>query len=97
MVQVACSASAASSAASSYVFYSAITQIFVSNAFIDLIFALSEAHHVDNEAFSEGRDLITHGVAAVKASVLQGSYISARIVLGALCHTLQVRYKSRLE
>ncbi len=92
-VQEACSASAASS----HIFYSAITQTFVSNAVVDQLFALSEAHHVDNEAFSEGRDLITQGVAAVKAGVLQGSYISARIALGALCHTLQVRYKLRLE
>ncbi|XP_058625706.1 von Willebrand factor A domain-containing protein 7-like isoform X1 [Onychostoma macrolepis] len=92
-VQEACSASAASSsAASSHVFYLVITQIFLSNAVIDQLFALSEAHHVDNEAFSEGRHLITQGVAAVKASVLQGSYFSARNTLGALCHTLQDFY-----
>ncbi|KAF4115314.1 hypothetical protein G5714_002803 [Onychostoma macrolepis] len=85
-VQEACSASAASS----HVFYLAITQIFLSNAV--QLFALSEAHHIHNEAFSEGRDLITQGVAAVKASVLKGSYIPARNTLGALCHTLQDFY-----
>ncbi len=70
--------------------------MYLSNAAVDLVFALSEAHHIDNEAFSEGRDLITQGVAAVKASVQQESYISAQITLGALCHTLQVRYEWRL-
>ncbi|XP_073699381.1 von Willebrand factor A domain-containing protein 7-like [Garra rufa] len=92
-VQEACSASASSlSAVSSHFFYSVITQIFLSNAVVDQRFAMSKAHHVDNEAFSEGRDLITQGVAAVKASVRQGSYISARGTLGALCHTLQDFY-----
>ncbi|XP_016319896.1 von Willebrand factor A domain-containing protein 7-like [Sinocyclocheilus anshuiensis] len=92
-VQEACSASTTSlSAVSSHGFYSAITQMFLSNAVVDQLFALSEAHHIDNEAFSEGRDLITQGVAAVKASVQQESYISARNTLGALCHTLQDFY-----
>ncbi|XP_073698506.1 von Willebrand factor A domain-containing protein 7-like [Garra rufa] len=92
-VQKACSTSSASSSAlSSLSFYSAITETYLSNAAVDVAFALSEAHHVDNEAFREGRDLITKGVAAVKASVQQGSYISARITLGALCHTLQDFY-----
>ncbi len=70
--------------------------MFLSNAAVDLVFALSEAHHIDNEAFSEGRDLITRGMAAVKASVQQESYVSARITLGALCHSLQVCYDWRL-
>lgn len=52
---------------------------------------LSAKHHIDNEAFGEGRDLITQGVATVKASMQRGSYISARVTLGALCHTLQVQ------
>lgn len=71
--------------------------MYLSNAAIDVAFALSEARHIDNEAFVEGRDLITSGVAAVKASVKQGSFISARITLGALCHTLQVRYEWRSQ
>ncbi|XP_050958275.1 von Willebrand factor A domain-containing protein 7-like, partial [Labeo rohita] len=90
-VQKACSTSS-SSALASLGFYSAISETYLSNAAVDLVFVLSEAHHVDNEAFSEGRDLITQGLAAVKASVQQGSYISARITLGALCHTLQDFY-----
>ncbi|XP_067260199.1 von Willebrand factor A domain-containing protein 7-like [Chanodichthys erythropterus] len=92
-VQKACATSPGSSSAlSSQEFYSAITKIYQSNADIDAMFVLSAAHHVDNEAFVEGRDLITRGMAAVKASVQQESYISARITLGALCHTLQDFY-----
>ncbi|KAL1282099.1 hypothetical protein QQF64_000902 [Cirrhinus molitorella] len=90
-VQRACSASS-SSALGSLGFYSAITETYLSNAAIDAVFVLSKTHHIDNEAFSEGRDLIIRGVAAVKASMQQGSYISARITLGALCHTLQDFY-----
>ncbi|XP_043107163.1 von Willebrand factor A domain-containing protein 7-like isoform X2 [Puntigrus tetrazona] len=86
-VQKACLASS-----SSALFYLAITETYLSNAAVDVLFALSEARHIDNEAFSEGRDLITRGVAAVKASVQQGSYISARNTLGTLCHTLQDFY-----
>ncbi|XP_058638553.1 von Willebrand factor A domain-containing protein 7 [Onychostoma macrolepis] len=85
-VQKACSSS------SSALFYLAIKEMYLSNAAVDLFFALSEAHHIDNEAFSEGRDLIIQGLAAVKASVKQESYISAQITLGALCHTLQDFY-----
>ncbi|XP_073699344.1 von Willebrand factor A domain-containing protein 7-like [Garra rufa] len=92
-VQKACSTSSATSFdPTSFSFYSAIEDTFLSNAAVDIAFALSEAHHVDNEAFNKGRDLITQGVAAVKASVRQESYISARETLGALCHTLQDFY-----
>ncbi|XP_073699338.1 von Willebrand factor A domain-containing protein 7-like [Garra rufa] len=92
-VQKACSASSAlPSGLSSLGFCLAITEIYLSNAAVDVDFALSEAHHIDNEAFKEGRDLITQGVSAVKASVQQGSYIFARIKLGDLCHTLQDFY-----
>ncbi|KAL1282098.1 hypothetical protein QQF64_000901 [Cirrhinus molitorella] len=92
-VQKACSASSASSSAlSSLGFCLAMTEIYRSNAAVDLVFIMSAAHHIDNEAFSEGRDLITRGVAAVKASMQQGGYITARITLGALCHTLQDFY-----
>ncbi|XP_016323632.1 von Willebrand factor A domain-containing protein 7-like [Sinocyclocheilus anshuiensis] len=88
-VHKACSSS---SSLSTLGLISAITETYLSNAAVDQVFALSEAHHIDNEAFSEGRDLITRGVAAIKASVQQESYISARIALGALCHTLQDFY-----
>ncbi|CAM4483557.1 unnamed protein product [Leuciscus chuanchicus] len=92
-VQQACATSPdSSSAISSLGFYSAITEIYLSNGAIDVAFFLSAAHHFDNEAFGEGRDLITSGLAAVKASVRQGSYISGRITLGTVCHTLQDFY-----
>lgn len=90
-VQKACSRSPASSVLSTISFHSAIAEIYLSNAAIDLQFMLSARHHIDDEAFREGRDLITQGVAAVKAGIQRGSYISARVALGALCHTLQVQ------
>ncbi|KAK7166072.1 hypothetical protein R3I93_005988 [Phoxinus phoxinus] len=92
-VQQACATSPdSSSAISSLSFYSAIIEMYLSNAAIDAVFALSAARHIDNEAFGEGRDLITSGMATVKASVQKGSFISGRITLGAVCHTLQDFY-----
>ncbi|XP_056590951.1 von Willebrand factor A domain-containing protein 7 [Triplophysa dalaica] len=92
-VQKACSRSPASSSVLSATrFHLAIAETYFSNAAIDLQFMLSAKHHIDNEAFGEGRDLITQGVATVKAGVQRGSYISARVTLGALCHTLQDFY-----
>lgn len=91
-VQKACSRSPASSSVLSAVsFHLAIAEAYFSNAAIDLQFMLSARHHIDNESFREGRDLITQGVAAVKAGMQRGSYITARVALGALCHTLQVQ------
>ncbi|XP_056313191.1 von Willebrand factor A domain-containing protein 7 [Danio aesculapii] len=91
-VQKACSSSASSSILSSFSFSSAISMTYMSNAAIDGVFFWSAARHFDDESFSEGRDLITSAVSSVKASAKQGSYISARITLGALCHTLQDFY-----
>ncbi|KAG1925181.1 von Willebrand factor A domain-containing protein 7 [Pimephales promelas] len=92
-VQRACATSPdSSSVIASLGFYSVIADIYFSNAAIDVAFVLSDAHHVDNEAFVEGRNLITSGLAAVKASVKKESYISGRITLGAVCHTLQDFY-----
>nr|XP_055060957.1 von Willebrand factor A domain-containing protein 7-like [Misgurnus anguillicaudatus] len=87
-VRKACS----SSVLSELRFYGAILGIYLSNAAIDAVFVLSAKHHVDNEAFREGRSLITQGVASVKFSMQQGSYISARVTLGGVCHTLQDFY-----
>ncbi|XP_051561364.1 von Willebrand factor A domain-containing protein 7-like isoform X3 [Myxocyprinus asiaticus] len=89
-VQVACTKSFA--ALSSLSFKLSIAKIYLSNAAVDLVFLLSDAPHVDNEAFSEARDLIIQGVAAVKASMKQENYNSARVRLGALFHTLQDFY-----
>ncbi|XP_051757211.1 von Willebrand factor A domain-containing protein 7-like isoform X3 [Ctenopharyngodon idella] len=68
-----------------------ISQTSLSNAAVDRK-QFSTAHHFDNEDFKNGRDLITQGIAAVKVSVKQGRYFSARTSLGAVCHTLQDFY-----
>ncbi|XP_077102696.1 von Willebrand factor A domain-containing protein 7 [Siphateles boraxobius] len=69
----------------------AISQTSISNAAVDRK-QFSTAHHFDNEDFKNGRDLITKGIAAVKVSMKQGRYLSARSSLGAACHTLQDFY-----
>lgn len=35
--------------------------MYFSNAKVDVVFALSEEHHFDDETFQEGRDVITAG------------------------------------
>lgn len=35
--------------------------MYFSNAKVDVVFALSEVHHFDDETFQEGRDVITAG------------------------------------
>ncbi|XP_051982732.1 von Willebrand factor A domain-containing protein 7-like [Xyrauchen texanus] len=52
----------------------------------------SAPYHFDNEAFREGREIITQGLDAVKASMKAGSFSSARIRLGIVCHTVQDFY-----
>ncbi|XP_016099011.1 von Willebrand factor A domain-containing protein 7 [Sinocyclocheilus grahami] len=89
-VQKACSNSYSSSLKLS-TFNLAIIQTSLSNAAVDLK-VFSTAHHFDDEDFINGRDLITQGVAAVKVSIKNGNYLSARSILGAVCHTLQDFY-----
>ncbi|XP_016319877.1 von Willebrand factor A domain-containing protein 7-like [Sinocyclocheilus anshuiensis] len=69
----------------------ATIQTSLSNAAVDGN-QLSTVHHFDNEDFKNGRDLITQGIAAVKASIKKGNYLSARSSLGGVCHTLQDFY-----
>ncbi|XP_051561367.1 von Willebrand factor A domain-containing protein 7-like [Myxocyprinus asiaticus] len=89
-VRAACSNSYA--ALSTLSFTLAIAKIYLSNAAVDLVYLLTDPPHVDNEAFIEARDIITQGLAAVKASMKQENYNSARVRLGALFHTLQDFY-----
>ena len=88
-LQQACS-SGESSILSALAFQTAVTNTYLSNAAVDLFLALSAPHHFNDETFAEGRAVVAQGAAAVKAAVKQGSFISARISLGAACHTLQV-------
>ncbi|XP_073670668.1 von Willebrand factor A domain-containing protein 7-like [Paramisgurnus dabryanus] len=89
-VQKACSSSN-SALSKSINFKSAIVTIYLNNIAVDRkIF--SDPPHFDNEKFSEGRDIITKGVAKVKVNLKEGNYLSARKNLGAVTHTLQDFY-----
>nr|XP_020476228.1 von Willebrand factor A domain-containing protein 7-like [Monopterus albus] len=92
-VQKACSSpTTAAFLLSSVTYQSAIASIYFSNAMVDTVSTLKQEHHFDNETFKAGRDLITAGVAAVKASVKQEEYMAGRWILGRVCHTLQDFY-----
>ncbi|XP_038569813.1 von Willebrand factor A domain-containing protein 7 [Micropterus salmoides] len=92
-VQRACSStSTPTSLRPNVMFRSSIASMCFNNAQVDVIFALSEKHHFDDETFQGGRDLITAGVSAVKASVKLNNFVTARWTLGRVCHTLQDFY-----
>ncbi|KAG8014446.1 von Willebrand factor A domain-containing protein 7 [Nibea albiflora] len=92
-VQRACSSAGTStSLLSTVIFQTSIAKMYFSNAQVDLIFALSEEHHFDDETFQGGRDVITAGVSAVKASVKKENFVAGRWILGGVCHTLQDFY-----
>ncbi|XP_056265572.1 von Willebrand factor A domain-containing protein 7 [Pseudoliparis swirei] len=94
MVQKACSSTGDSSSSllSTVMFTISIANMYLSNAKVDVIFALSEEHHFDDETFQGGRDVITAGVSAVKASVKLENFVAGRWTLGSVCHTLQDFY-----
>ncbi|XP_024914257.1 LOW QUALITY PROTEIN: von Willebrand factor A domain-containing protein 7-like [Cynoglossus semilaevis] len=92
-VQRACSStSSSSSLISSFMFYTSITTIHLSNALVDGVLVMSGKHHFDDEMFKEGRNIISSGVAAVKTSVEKESFVTGRFILGQVCHTLQDFY-----
>ncbi|XP_049427227.1 von Willebrand factor A domain-containing protein 7 [Epinephelus fuscoguttatus] len=92
-VQRACSSTGTStSVLSSVMFRTSIANMYFSNAKVDVVFALSEEHHFDDETFQGGRDVITAGVAAVKASVKLENFVAGRWTLGRVLHTLQDFY-----
>ncbi|XP_041840152.1 von Willebrand factor A domain-containing protein 7-like isoform X2 [Melanotaenia boesemani] len=73
-------------------FQASIFSIIFSNAVVDLDFDQSAAHHFHNEAFQEGRDIITQFVAAVKNCTNEKNYVCGRQNLGQALHTLQDFY-----
>ncbi|XP_051758261.1 von Willebrand factor A domain-containing protein 7-like [Ctenopharyngodon idella] len=73
-------------------FRTALNQIYMQNGFVDRDFMGSAPHHFNNEAFTEGRNLIIQGTAAIKANVRTDNLQSARETLGRVCHTLQDFY-----
>ncbi|XP_073335897.1 von Willebrand factor A domain-containing protein 7 [Pagrus major] len=92
-VQRACSSTGTSSSLlSTVIFQTSISNMYFSNAKVDVVFALSEEHHFDDETFQGGRDVITAGVSAVKASVKLENFVAGRWTLGRVCHTLQDFY-----
>nr|XP_046264832.1 von Willebrand factor A domain-containing protein 7-like [Scatophagus argus] len=92
-VQRACSSTGTStSLLSTVMFQTSIANMYLSNAKVDVVFALSEEHHFDDETFQGGRDVITAGVSAVKASVKLENFVAGRWTLGRVCHTLQDFY-----
>lgn len=61
-VQRACAITGTStSLLSSVLFQTAIANMYFSNAKVDVVYALSEEHHFDDETFERGRDVITAG------------------------------------
>ncbi|KAG5285814.1 hypothetical protein AALO_G00007750 [Alosa alosa] len=84
--------SGGSSFLSALAFQTVVTKMYLSNAAVDVLLALSAPHHFDDETFVEGQEVVAQASAAVKAAVKHGSFISARISLGAACHTLQDFY-----
>lgn len=49
-------------------------------------------YHFDDETFSEGRNIITNGLSAVKASNKRENFETAREQLGKILHPLQVLF-----
>ncbi|XP_076149997.1 von Willebrand factor A domain-containing protein 7-like [Alosa pseudoharengus] len=73
-------------------FQIAIRVISSRNAAVDLERPFSEEYHFDDESFIRGRSLITRGLATIKANIKQGNFISARLTVGEILHTLQDFY-----
>ncbi|KAK7929289.1 hypothetical protein WMY93_005684 [Mugilogobius chulae] len=90
-VQEACSGNS-TAVLSTVMYHTSIATMYFSNALVDLVYALSEEHHFDDETFKGGRDVLTSDIFAVKASVKQENFIAGRVALGRACHTLQDFY-----
>ncbi|XP_051258148.1 von Willebrand factor A domain-containing protein 7 [Dicentrarchus labrax] len=86
-VPVACQASK-----SSKTFLQTIKLIKKKNWRVDIRYLFSPRHHFDNEKFSEGRNIITSGLSAVKANNKQENFEAARQQLGEILHSLQDFY-----
>uniref|UniRef100_A0A3B3DEG2 von Willebrand factor A domain containing 11 n=3 Tax=Oryzias melastigma TaxID=30732 RepID=A0A3B3DEG2_ORYME len=62
------------------------------NAAVDLRRLFEARYHCDDELLREGQRLITEGLSAVKAANRKQSFLSARLTLGGILHTLQDFY-----
>ncbi|XP_044226873.1 von Willebrand factor A domain-containing protein 7-like [Thunnus albacares] len=86
-VAVACEASKSSRS-----FQQSIRSIQKMNKRVDLRHAFDISYHFDDEAFAGGRDIITSGLSAIKASNQQENFEAAREKLGEILHPLQDFY-----
>ncbi|XP_070700001.1 von Willebrand factor A domain-containing protein 7-like [Pempheris klunzingeri] len=86
-VAVACGAPKSSKS-----FRQAITFIIFRNIRVDIRHALNGSFHFDEEMFVQGRNIITEGIQAVKASNKQENFEAARQKLGEIFHSLQDFY-----
>ncbi|XP_008274829.1 von Willebrand factor A domain-containing protein 7-like [Stegastes partitus] len=92
-VQSACSSTPSSTSPNSTdAFQTAINSIHRNNGRVGFNFELDVNYHFNNEAFQEGREIITAGLSTVKASVEQRNFDAAQQALGGICHTLQDFY-----
>ncbi|XP_029949228.1 von Willebrand factor A domain-containing protein 7-like [Salarias fasciatus] len=73
-------------------FQTAIKTIHRHNTKVDIHYASTAARHFDNEAFQEGRNIITKGLVNVKTNAIIGNFWTGRKILGEICHTLQDFY-----
>ncbi|KAG9328443.1 hypothetical protein JZ751_013929 [Albula glossodonta] len=89
-VKQACSSSSAGLTGAK--FKASIVAMYTSNAAVDVAYVLSDRHHFDGESFTDGRKLITEGMASIKANIQQEDFIPARLTLGKIFHTLQDFY-----
>ncbi|XP_030640137.1 von Willebrand factor A domain-containing protein 7-like [Chanos chanos] len=69
-----------------------LDEIITANTEVDDNFYSSAPHHFHNEAFIQGRDLITKEVISIKASLQKNEMKMARRTLGAVSHILQDFY-----
>nr|XP_061792282.1 von Willebrand factor A domain-containing protein 7-like [Nerophis lumbriciformis] len=77
---------------SSFLFHSSIQDIYSENARVDSQFRLSAERHFDDETFQAGRNIITLGIADVKENVRMENFVTGRLILGTILHTLQDFY-----
>ena len=75
---------------SSKSFRQAIIFITLMNVRVDIRHALNASFHFDEEMFVQGRNIITEGLLAIKASIKQENFEAARQKLGEICHPTQV-------
>lgn len=57
---------------------------------MDFVHVFKSEFHFDREEFARGREIITDGLKAVKASSKQNNFETARRKLGQILHPLQV-------